>query len=91
MLFLDEHYDGLREYLEALGWKATSVQKEGLTKSTDKTIVEYVKEKDFILITQDEKPALLAKMLGVPCVWVSLDKIAKLVHGELNKMKIRNQ
>ncbi|MFP3985516.1 MAG: DUF5615 family PIN-like protein [Candidatus Bathyarchaeia archaeon] len=78
-LLLDEMYAGLKEYFEILGWHVASVQDVGLQGAKDKDVVEYAKKNDFVLITQDAKPADLAKLMDVKYVLISNATIAKIV------------
>lgn len=84
-LLLDEMYTGLKDYFEILGWNVTTVQEEGLEGVGDKKIVEYAKEKDKLLITQDQKPAELADLEDVPYIYISKRMIAELIDTEIRK------
>ena len=64
-LLLDEMFAGLKEFFEVLGWKVVTVQEDGLQGAKDKEVAEYAKKNNLILVTQDEKPADLAELLGV--------------------------
>jgi predicted nuclease of predicted toxin-antitoxin system len=63
-LFLDEMYAGLKEYFEVLGWEVETVQGAGLSGARDRVIVEYDKKHGLILVTQDQRPADIAELLG---------------------------
>ena len=82
-ILLDEMYSGLKEYLEVLGWDVTTVKEAELTGSIDREVVQYAGEKDLILITQDQKPAELAELLGIKYVYISNATIAKMAHEEI--------
>ena len=70
-LLLDEMYAGLKEYFEILGWNVLTVQDEGLQGAKDKGIIEYAKNNNLLLVTQDQKPAELAELTGVKHVLIS--------------------
>jgi predicted nuclease of predicted toxin-antitoxin system len=85
-LLLDEMYAGLKEYFETLGWEVVTIQDVGLQGAKDKDVVDYAKRNDLLLVTQDQKPADLAELLGVKCVLISNSLIAKIADE-----KIRNK
>jgi len=84
-LLLDEMFAGLKEFFEVLGWEVVTVQEAGLQGARDKEVVEYAKKNDLILVTQDEKPADLAELLGVKYVLVSRSLIAKIVDAKIRE------
>jgi predicted nuclease of predicted toxin-antitoxin system len=84
-LLLDEMYAGLKEYFETLGWEAQTAQDAGLKGAKDKDIVEYAEQRDFLLVTQDQKPAELAELKGVRHVLISNAMIAKIADQEIRK------
>jgi predicted nuclease of predicted toxin-antitoxin system len=85
-LLLDEMYAGLKEYLETLGYQVQTAQESGLKSAKDRDIVEYADKHGLILITQDQKPAELAQLLGVKCVFISNLMIAKLVDEKIRQL-----
>jgi predicted PilT family ATPase len=48
--------------------------------------VEYAGKHNLILVTQDQKPAELAELTGVKCVFISNLMIAKLVDEKIKKL-----
>ena len=78
-------YAGLKEYFETLGWEAQTAQEVGLKAAKDKDIVEYAEKHDFLLVTQDQKPAELAELKGVRHVLISNAMIAKIADQEIRK------
>jgi len=78
-ILLDEMYAGLKEYLEALGWTVFTVQDFGLGGAKDREVVEYARDHDLLLVTQDQKPAELADLLGVKHVYISNADVARVV------------
>jgi predicted nuclease of predicted toxin-antitoxin system len=78
-------YAGLKEYFETLGWEAQTAQEVGLKGAKDKDIVEYAEKHDFLLVTQDQKPAELAELKGVKHVLISNAMIAKIADQEIRK------
>jgi predicted nuclease of predicted toxin-antitoxin system len=78
-------YTGLKEYFETLGWKALTAQEAGLQGAKDKQIVEYAKNKNLLLITQDQKPAELAELTGVKYVLISNALIAKIADEKIRE------
>jgi predicted nuclease of predicted toxin-antitoxin system len=84
-ILLDEMYAGLKEYFEILGWEALTVQDVNLKGAKDKEIVEYAKNNDLLLITQDQKPAELAELTGVKYVLISNALIAKIADAKIRE------
>jgi len=84
-ILLDEMYAGLKEYFETLGWEVLTVQDAGLKGAKDKDIVEYAKNNNLLLITQDQKPAELAELTGVKCVLISNAMIAKIADAKIRE------
>lgn len=84
-LLLDEMYAGLKEYFEVMGWEVLTVQDAGLRGAKDKGVVEYAKKNDLLLITQDQKPAELAELLGVKYVLISNALIAKIADTKIKE------
>jgi predicted nuclease of predicted toxin-antitoxin system len=84
-LLLDEMYAGLKEYFETLGWNVLVVQDVGLKAAKDKDIVEYARNNDLVLVTQDQKPADLAELRGVKFVLISNAMIAKIADERIRE------
>jgi predicted nuclease of predicted toxin-antitoxin system len=84
-LLLDEMYAGLNEYFETLGWEVLTVQDAGLKGAKDKDIVDYARENNMLLITQDQKPAELAELTGVKYVLISNAMIAKITDAKIKE------
>ncbi len=82
-LLLDEMYAGLKEYLETLGYEVLTAQEAGLKGVKDREVVEYAAKHKLVLVTQDQKPAELAELLGVKCVFISNLIIAKIVDQKI--------
>ena len=82
-ILLDEMYSGLKEYLEVLDWEVTTVKEAGIAGSMDREVVQYAGENGLILITQDQKPAELAELLGIKYVYISNAIIAKMADEEI--------
>lgn len=85
-ILLDEMYAGLKEYLETLGYEVLTAQEAGLKSAKDRDVVEYAGKNKLVLVTQDQKPAELAELLGVKCVFISSLIIAKLVDQKLKDL-----
>ena len=84
-LLLDEMYAGLKEYFETLRWEVLTVQGAGLQGAKDKDIVEYAKNNNLLLVTQDQKPADLAELTGVKYVLISNAMIAKIADAKIRE------
>ncbi|UCB59758.1 MAG: DUF5615 family PIN-like protein [Candidatus Bathyarchaeota archaeon] len=84
-LLLDEMYAGLKEYFEILGWDVESAQEAGLQGLKDKDVVEYAKKNDLLLITQDQKPADLAGLVGAKFVLISHAMIADIAISKIKE------
>jgi predicted nuclease of predicted toxin-antitoxin system len=84
-ILLDEMYAGLREYFETLGWEVLTIQDVGLQGAKDKDVVDYAKNNNLLLVTQDQKPAELAELRGVKCVLISNGMIAKIADAKIRE------
>jgi len=84
-ILLDEMYAGLKEYFETLGWEALTVQEVGLQGAKDKDIVDYVRKRNLILVTQDQKPADLAELTGAKYILISNAMIAKIADEKIKE------
>jgi predicted nuclease of predicted toxin-antitoxin system len=78
-------YAGLREYFETLGWEVLTIQDVGLQGAKDKDVVDYAKNNNLLLVTQDQKPAELAELRGVKCVLISNGMIAKIADAKIRE------
>jgi predicted nuclease of predicted toxin-antitoxin system len=87
-ILLDEIYAGLKEYLETLGYEVLTAQEAGLKSAKDRDVVEYAGKNKLVLVTQDQKPAELAELLGVKCVFISNLIIAKLVDQKIKELPL---
>jgi len=85
-ILLDEMYAGLKEYFETLGYEVLTAQEAGLKSARDRDIVEYAGKHSLLLVTQDQKPAELAELLGVKCILISNLMIAKLVDEKIKQL-----
>jgi len=84
-LLLDEMYAGMQEYFQILGWDVLTVQDAGLRGAKDKAIVEYAKNNNLLLMTQDQKPADMADLKGAKCVLISNAMIAKIADAKIRE------
>ena len=84
-LLLDEMYEGLKEYFQILGWAVVTVRDIGLQAAKDQKIVEYAKEKNLLLVTQDQKPAELADLMRVRYVLISNAMIAQVADSKIRE------
>ncbi len=82
-LLLDEMYAGLKEYFETLGYEVVTAQEAGLKAAKDRDVVEYAGKHGLLLVTQDQKPAELAELLGVKCIFISNLLIAQIVDQKI--------
>lgn len=78
-LLLDEMYAGLKEHFEVLGWEVETAQGAGLSGAKDREIVEYTREHGLLLVTQDQKSAELAELLGVKHIFITNAMVAKMI------------
>lgn len=78
-------YAGLKEYFEIIGWEVLTVQDAGLQGAKDKDVVEYAKKNKLLLITQDQKPADLADLLGIKYVLISNALIANIADTKIKE------
>jgi predicted nuclease of predicted toxin-antitoxin system len=84
-LLLDEMYAGLKEYFETLGYEVLTAQEAGLKSAKDRDVVEYAGRHGLVLVTQDQKPAELAELMGVKCVLISSGMIAKIADAKIKE------
>ncbi len=84
-LLLDEMYAGLKEYFEALGYQVQTALEVGLKGAKDKEVVDYAARHGLVLVTQDQKPAEIAELIGVKCVLVSSAMIAKVADAKIKE------
>jgi predicted nuclease of predicted toxin-antitoxin system len=84
-LLLDEMYAGLKEYFETLGYEVLTAQETGLKSAKDRDVVEYARKHGLILVTQDQKPAELAELLGVKFILISNAMIAKVADARIRE------
>ncbi|MGD6805395.1 MAG: DUF5615 family PIN-like protein [Candidatus Bathyarchaeia archaeon] len=85
-ILLDEMYAGLKEYFETLGYEVLTAQEAGLKSAKDRDVVEYAGKHGLLLVTQDQKPAELAELLGVKCVFISNLMIAQIVDQKIKAL-----
>ncbi len=85
-ILLDEMYAGLKEYFETLGYEVMTAQEAGLKAAKDRDVVEYAGKNNMLLITQDQKPAELAELLGVRCIFISNLMIAQIVDQKIKSI-----
>jgi predicted nuclease of predicted toxin-antitoxin system len=84
-LLLDEMYTGLKEYFETLGWDVITLQDAGLKGTKDRKVIEYAENNNLVVVTQDQKPADLADLKGVPYVLISMKMIAKMADAQIRE------
>ncbi|NIM45539.1 MAG: hypothetical protein GTN80_07830 [Nitrososphaeria archaeon] len=84
-LLLDEMYSGLKEYFETLGWHVLTVQDAGLQGAKDRAIIEFAKNNNLLLVTQDQKQADLADLTGVKYVRISNAMIAEIADAKIKE------
>jgi len=84
-VLLDEMFAGLKEYFEALGYEVLTAQEAGLKSAKDREVVDYALKNDLVLVTQDQKPAELAELLGARCVLVSGAMVAKVADARIRE------
>jgi predicted nuclease of predicted toxin-antitoxin system len=89
IILLDEQVTGLTDFMISLGWETKNVHTENLRGAKDITVVKHAKENGYVFITQDEKASQLADLHQVPCVHVSLAKLAEITHQELLELNRR--
>ena len=78
-------YTGLKEYFEILGWDVVTVQDARLKGAGDKRIIEYAEKNGLLVVTQDQKPADLAELRGVPYVLISKRMIARMTDAKIRE------
>ncbi len=84
-ILLDEMYAGLKEYFESLDYEVVTAQEVGLKSAKDRDVVEYAAKHGLILVTQDQKPADIAELLGVRFVLISSAMIAKVADAKIRE------
>jgi len=78
-------YTGLKEYFETLGYEVQTAQEAGLKAVKDRDVVEYARKNNLVLVTQDQKPAELAELIGTKCILISSAMIAKIADAEIKR------
>lgn len=78
-LLLDEMYTGLKEHFEVLGWEVETAQGVGLSGARDRDIVEYARKHNLLLVTQDQRPAELAELLGIKHIFITNAMVTKMI------------
>jgi predicted nuclease of predicted toxin-antitoxin system len=78
-------YTGLKEYFQTLGWDVLTVQDVGLKGAEDRKVIEYAEKNGVLIVTQDQKPADLADLKGVPYVLISKKMIAKMADAQIRE------
>ena len=84
-ILLDEMYTGLKEYFQTLGWDVLTVQDVGLKGAEDREVIEYAEKNGVLVVTQDQKPADLADLKGVPYMLISKKMIAKMADVKIRE------
>jgi predicted nuclease of predicted toxin-antitoxin system len=84
-ILLDEMYAGLKEYFETLGYEVLTAQEAGLKGAVDREVVKYAGRHNLVLITQDAKPAELAELTGVKCIFISSAMITKIADEKIKE------
>jgi predicted nuclease of predicted toxin-antitoxin system len=70
-----------------LGYEVLTAQEAGLKAAKDRDVAQYAGKHNLLLVTQDQKSAELAELLGVRCVYISNLMIAKLVDQQIKEHK----
>ncbi|MFP3952350.1 MAG: DUF5615 family PIN-like protein [Candidatus Bathyarchaeia archaeon] len=83
MILLDEMYSGLKEYLEVMGWEVETIKDAGLTGAEDKTVAEFAKNNDLLLVTEDSKPAELSDLLGARYYLLEMKTKARMIEEQI--------
>ena len=68
-----------------LGYEVQTAQEAGLKAAKDRDVVEYTRNNNLILITQDQKPAELAELTGAKWVLISNVMIAKIANEKIKE------
>jgi predicted nuclease of predicted toxin-antitoxin system len=78
-------YTGLKEYFETLGWDVLTVHDVGLKGAEDRKVIEYAEKNGLLVVTQDQKPADLADLKGVPYVLISKKMISIMADARIRE------
>ena len=89
MILLDVQVEGIRDFIRDFGWKAETVTELfGSTEADrkDDKIIEYAKKnRETVVITQDQGLIKRCRGLGIDVVGIEMGSIAKNVDEELRK------
>jgi len=85
-LLLDEMLTGSKEIFEALGWDVVTVNMVGLNGKSDREVTLYAKEHDLLLVTRDELPCEIAKVIGARCFRITDTMIAVMASERMKRM-----
>lgn len=84
-LFLDEMYNGYKDYFQLLGAEVETAAEAKLNGSPDIEVIKYVKENNLLLITQDTGAYQMAQLIGVDAMLISAPFIAKAIYDSLER------
>lgn len=62
-----------------------TVQDVGLKGAEDKKVIEYAEKNGLLVVTQDQKPADLAELRGVPYVLISKRMITRMADAKIRE------
>ena len=89
-ILIDEMYDGLDEKLREIGHDAYSVKKliaDGVKINTDYSILNYARDNDMILVTQDKETGKACAENDIKCILIDRYAILDFVLKQLEKIQ----
>jgi predicted nuclease of predicted toxin-antitoxin system len=78
-MLLDEHYSGLKHYLENLGWDVVTVYEVGLDGTRSHELVDYANNNGLLLVTKEKKLEDLAVSDRALCVLLTSQEVAAFI------------
>ncbi|MHA1972892.1 MAG: DUF5615 family PIN-like protein [Candidatus Hodarchaeales archaeon] len=84
-ILLDNQLNGMKRYLSVKGFDVTTAFELGYSEKTDEDVIQYAKDHDMILVTEDNTAADLADVMDVDCVHLSMNMKSRIVTAELKK------
>jgi len=89
MILLDVQVEGIRDFIRDMGWKAETVTELFGSSEADRKydkIIEYAKKnRETVVITQDQGLIKRCRALGIDVVGIEMDSLAKIVDKELRE------
>lgn len=84
-ILLDVPVEGLKKYIKAHGYEVITATEKKIIE--DDKLIQYAKQNNCILVTEDKKATRIAKEMGIITIPVNVELIATSVIKELEKIE----